>query len=113
MQSPARQKDGVAGFNRNLMSITLCFSQFEGLDESAARRTLFQSGKNLSFRRGVGDVPELGFGFTAKFLSDRWRRMHLQRKIFLSVEQFCQDRKTRRVRDVAKNLLTMFTPKGM
>ena len=28
--------------------------------------------------------------------------MHLQRKIFLSVEQFCQDRKTRRVRDVAE-----------
>ena len=39
--------------------------------------------------------------------------MHLQRKIFLSVEQFCQDRKTCGIRDIAKNLLTMFTPKGM
>ena len=39
--------------------------------------------------------------------------MNLQREIFLRVEQFRQDGKTRRIRDFAEHRLAMFRPKLM
>ncbi len=73
---------------------------------------------------GRGDVPELGFRFAAELRRDFFRRMNLQRKFFVGVEKFDQQREAlgerarlacnaspaSDFRRLAENLFSMFYP---
>ena len=58
----------------------------------------------MRFWFGCGDVPAFGFRFAAKFRCDTLGRVHLQGERFARIEQLKQQRESRSIWDMAKNL---------
>ena len=59
-----------------------------------ARDPVFQPDIQLRSRRGARDIPQLRFRLSTQFGGFGRRRMHLQRKPFLGIKDFDQQRKT-------------------
>src|SRR5438552_1849393 len=111
MKTSGGQKHCVTGFHANFLNtagscaITQCLLKFFACHRSAKAEVKRSSGI------GCGDVPEFGFWLAAEFRGDFFGRMNLQRKFFLRVEQFDEQRKSRRVWNFTKNQSSIFGPK--
>src|SRR5437764_2355448 len=66
MNPPARQENDVPLFHPDSMKTIGNSSGFEFFVEHLARGTVFQADEQLRAGSGIGDVPHLGFGFSAK-----------------------------------------------
>ena len=64
----------------------------EFLFELGAGDAAFQADIQFRLRRGAGNVPGFGFCFAAQFGGFVSRRMDLERKLFLRIENFYQQR---------------------
>src|SRR5437867_4328636 len=111
MKTSGGQKHCVTGFHANFLNmagrcaITQCILKFFARQRSPESKKKFRAGI------GCGDVPEFLFLFAAEFRSDFFRWMNLQRKFFLCVEQFDEQRKSRCVWNFTKNQSSILGPK--
>src|SRR5690349_10518465 len=65
----------------------------------------------LRSRNRRRDIPKFRFRFSAELCGDLFRRVNLQRKLIVRVEEFDEHRKSRCVSDLAKNRLAVARPK--
>ena len=111
VKASSRKKHSIAGFDSNGMNVRGDGAIANCFFESSARQLVPQSGKYFGVRIRSGDVPELALRFAAKLLRDVFGRMNLQRKFFLRVEKFDQQRKSFAVGNVAEDRMSILPPK--
>ena len=72
--------------------------------------SVFQTNVKLRAGFGRGHVPEFRFWFAAQFGCDLFRRMNLERKFLVCIEQFYEQGKTRMIGRIAENFVSMLGP---
>ena len=87
MQASAWNKKRIALVRMKAMDVFRGATLGDCFFKRLAGRARPQSGKNFRAGLGVGDVPHFGLGLAPERLCDRGRRMHLQRKCVVRVEQ--------------------------
>src|SRR6266403_3630731 len=113
VETSSGQKNGVAGLDRNCVNEIGDSAVAHSLRKLIARDILAKSGQKFGAGDREGNIPKFSLGFAAKFRGDFFRRMHLQRKRVVRIEQFNEQRKTRSVGHAAEDGVSIARPKFM
>ena len=111
METSSGQKNGVAGLDRNCVGEIGDSAAAHSLLKLISRDSLAKSGQQFGAGDREGNVPKFGLRFATKFRGDFFRRMHLQRKRVVGIEQFNEQWKTRSVSHAAENGVAIARPK--
>src|SRR5580704_12793120 len=111
VKSTSRQKNGIAGLDWNSVNEVGNRSCAHGLLELIATDRMAKSHMKSSAGDRRGDMPEFRLWFAAKFRGDFLGRMNLKRKLVVRIEQFNEQRETRRVWQVSKDTFAIVRPK--
>src|ERR1700730_4552559 len=111
MKSAGRQKNGIAGLDRNSVNEIGHRPCAHSLLEFIAADSVAKSDMKSRAANGRGDIPKLRLWFAAKFRRDFVGRMNLKGKLVVGVEQLDDQWETRRIRRFARDRLPVVGPK--
>ena len=96
--------------NAELVNVIDHIALTQLLLEILAAHRLAKSNEYLGVGICTDHVPKLALGFSSQSAGDILRRMHLQRQLLPSIENFDEQRKSLSIPDVPKNFLPMGRP---
>src|SRR5204863_914776 len=111
VETSSGEKNGLAGLDRNCVNKIGDSAVADSLLKLIARDSQAKSGQKFGPGDREGNVPKFGLRFATKFRGDFFRRMHLQRKRVVGIEQFNEQWKTRSVGHAAENGVAIARPK--
>jgi hypothetical protein len=110
MNAAGRKENGIACLNGNSVNVIDHGALAKSLLKAVPRDRLTKSKEELGVRMRGGHVPKLALWLASQPAGNIVRRMHLQRQLFLRIENFDEQRKTWSLGNIPKDFVSLLGP---